>query len=397
MRILQRATKKMLRHPHAQVRGPEAIVYNPEACSIAPGQTALLPLTAMEARIWTVRMPNILFDARWIGNHGIGRFAAELQKQLPELEAFQARRRPWHPLDPVLLAAALRQRKPRLFFSPGYNSPLGWPGTFVFSLHDLNHLRVLDNSNAAKRAYYRMIIKPACHRAAFVLTVSEYSRQEICAWAEVGEERIVNVGNGVGLPFVAQGRKHEPGYPYFLYVGSHKVHKNLPRLLKAYAISGVGRHIRLVLTGTPDAGMLSLTKELDLEKSVTFIGFPNNDDLSAYYRGSVALVFPSLYEGFGLPPVEAMACGTPVLTSNVCAMPEIVGDAGILVDPTDLEAIADGIRSLAEDPSLLAALRHKGLARARRFTWEETGVKTRDVLEAALADAKLSPLRCSKS
>jgi glycosyltransferase involved in cell wall biosynthesis len=330
-------------------------------------------------------MHNVLFDARWIGNHGIGRFAAELQKQLPELEAFQARRRPWHPLDPVLLGAALLQRKPQLFFSPGYNSPLGWSGTFVFSLHDLNHLRVRDNSNTAKRAYYRMIIKPACHRAAFVLTVSEYSRQEICAWAKIGEERIINVGNGVGPPFVPLGRRHEPGHPYLLYVGSHKVHKNLPRLLKAYAISGVCRHIRLVLTGTPDKDMWSVTKELDLERCVTFIGFPSNEDLSAYYRGALALVFPSLYEGFGLPPVEAMACGTPVLTSNVCAMPEIVGEAGLMVDPTDPEAIADGIRRLAEDVSLIADLRRKGLARARRFTWEETAAKTLAVLQAALA------------
>jgi glycosyltransferase involved in cell wall biosynthesis len=330
----------------------------------------------------------ILYDARWIGNHGIGRFAGELQKHIPNLTAFQTKRRPWHPLDPVLLGYALLRRRPQLFFSPGYNSPLGWPGKFVFSLHDLNHLRVRDNSNAAKRAYYRVIIKPACHRAASVLTVSEYSKQEICAWAKIGEERIINVGNGVGPPFVASGTRYEPGYPYLLYVGSHKVNKNLPRLFQAYAASGVRNNVRLILTGQPDADMMRDLRNLSLADHVTFIGFPSNEDLSGYYRGALAVVFPSLYEGFGLPAVEAMACGTPVLTSNVCSLPEIVGDAGILVDPQDIEAIADGIRRLVEDASLIDDLRQRGLERARQFTWEKTAAKTSATLRSALADAK---------
>jgi glycosyltransferase involved in cell wall biosynthesis len=337
-------------------------------------------------------MPEVLYDARWIGNHGIGRFAKEVQQHLPDLVGFQARRRPWHPLDPILLGGALLRRNPRLFFSPGYNSPLGWPGAFVFALHDLNHLYVRDNSNAAKRAYYQMIIKPACHRASFVLTVSEYSRQDIRAWAKLSEDRIINVGNGVGPPFTPAGKVFQPGYPYFLYVGSHKVHKNLPRLLKAYAISGVRSDIRLILTGEPDEEMVRHVKELALEGRVTFIGSPSDVDLSSYYRGALALVFPSLDEGFGLPPVEAMACGTPVLTSNICSLPEIMGDSGLAVDPLNTDAIADGIRRLAENSTLNADLRRKGLARAGQFTWQKTAAKTFDALQVALAEAKLSPL-----
>jgi glycosyltransferase involved in cell wall biosynthesis len=337
-------------------------------------------------------MDNILYDARWIGNHGIGRFAAQVQQQVPELETFQALWRPWHPLDPVLLGVSLWRRNPRLFFSPGYNSPLGWPGRFVFSLHDLHHLCVADNSNAAKRAYYRTIIKPACHRAAYVLTVSEYSRQQICAWANVASEKIINVGNGVGPPFTSTGKRHAPGYPYLLYVGSHKVHKNIPRLLKAFAISGVRRDVRLVLTGEPGPDMLREVNDLGLAWQVTFVGFPSNEDLSAYYRGALALLFPSLYEGFGLPPIEAMACGTPVLTSNVCSLPEIVGDAAIVVDPLDLDAIAGGIRRLTEDSNLITDLRQKGFARARLYTWPKTAAKTIQVLQAASADVRLSPM-----
>ncbi len=150
-------------------------------------------------------MVEILYDARWIGNHGIGRFAGELLKLLPGLKPFQARRRPWNPLDPALLGAALWLRRPSLFFSPGYNSPMGWPYPFVFTLHDLNHLSVPENSNPVKRAYYKYVIRPACHKAAFMLTGSEYSRNEIQEWAKVEDEKIVSVGYGVGLPFSALG------------------------------------------------------------------------------------------------------------------------------------------------------------------------------------------------
>ncbi|PYX48739.1 MAG: glycosyltransferase family 1 protein [Acidobacteria bacterium] len=328
-------------------------------------------------------MLETLYDARWVGNHGIGRFAGELLKLLPRVIPFQSVRRPWHPLDPVLLGAALWKRNPRLFFSPGYNSPLGWPGRFIFTLHDLNHLRVPENSNAAKRAYYRYVIAPACHRAEYVLTVSEYSKAEIAAWAKVPEEKIINVGNGVGAPFSPAGPKYEPGYPYLLYVGSRKPHKNLPRLLKAYVDSGVLKDIRLVLSGEPDRQITAEISRLNLNGKVEFVALSGDVHLSEVYRGAVALLFPSLYEGFGLPPLEAMACGVPVLTSNVCSLPEVVGEAAVLVSPLNEEEIADGIRRLAENDSLRASLRMSGLMRAQKFTWSETARKTLEALKLA--------------
>jgi len=330
-------------------------------------------------------MTEVLYDARWIGSHGIGRFAGELYKRLPGLAPFQSRRRPWHPLDPALLGLTLWQKRPRLFFSPGYNSPVGWPNPFVFTLHDLNHLCVPDNSSAAKRAYYRHIIRPACHRAAFVLTVSEYSKGEIASWAKVKEEKILNVGNGVGLPFVSTGGRYEPGYPYLLYVGSWKPHKNLPRLLKAYSISAVRREARLVLCGNSDGNIFFTEIErLGLTGEVAFADSDADAELSAIYRGALAFVFPSLYEGFGLPPLEAMACGVPVLTSNVCSLPEVVGDAAVLVDPTDVEAIAQGIDRIVFDSDLRGELRRKGLARSAKFSWEETARKTSAALRMAV-------------
>ena len=328
-------------------------------------------------------MTAILYDARWIGNHGIGRFAGELQKAIPDLSPFHTRRHPWHPADPVFLGAALWRRNPKLFFSPGYNSPLGWPGSFIFTLHDLNHLCVSDNSNPLKRAYYRYVIRPACHRAEAVLTVSEYSKQEIIAWAKVNEDKVVNVGNGVGPPFSPTGRKYDPGYPYLLYVGSRKPHKNLPRLLKAYSIAGVRKDVRLVLSGEPDQEITGEIDRLDLRGDVVFRELLTDEPLSEAYRGAVAFVFPSLYEGFGLPPVEAMACGVPVLTSRVCALPEVVGDAALLVNPFDVEELADAIKRIVQDPPLRVRLKERGLSRARLFSWNETARRTSRALQLA--------------
>jgi glycosyltransferase involved in cell wall biosynthesis len=326
----------------------------------------------------------VTFDARWIGDHGIGRFAGELQKYLPGLIPYQAKRRPWHPLDPAILAMDLWRRRAKLFFSPGYNSPLQWPNPFVFTLHDLNHLCVKDNSSAMNRTYYRRLIKPACHRAAFVLTVSQYSKGEIAAWAGLRDDKIANVGNGVGAPFTSLGPKYDPGFPYVLYVGSHKPHKNLPRLLRAFAISRISNEVRLVMTGKPSPALQANVEKLNLAEKVVFVDSSNNEELACIYRGALALVFPSLYEGFGLPPLEAMACGVPVITSNVCSLPEVVGEAGILVNPLEVDAIADALCRIVQDSGLRAALRQSGLQRAKEFTWEQTAQKTKTVLQMAL-------------
>jgi glycosyltransferase involved in cell wall biosynthesis len=159
----------------------------------------------------------------------------------------------------------------------------------------------------------------------------------------------------------------------------------LPRLLKAYTTSGICEDVRLVMTGTPSVAMRLEIEALHLGKYVHFVGTKDNEDLASLYRGALALAFPSLYEGFGLPPLEAMSCGTPVVSSNVCSLPEVVGDAGILVDPLDVEAMAGSMRALAESSQLRADLRKKGLLRSQEFTWKKTACKTEEVLRLALS------------
>lgn len=329
-------------------------------------------------------MTEVLYDSRWIGNHGIGRFAAEVLQRLTYLVPFHAQRRPWHPLDPALLGITLRGLQPKLFFSPGYNSPVWWPGSFIFTLHDLHHLRVSEDSSVLKRSYYQHVIQPACHKAAAVFTVSEFSRHEIAEWARLDVQKIVNVGNGVGAPFGPTGRRLEPGYPYLLYVGSRKPHKNLPRLLQAYSLSRMRNEVRLVLSGCADKEILAHVERLGLLGDVVFIELTSNQALAEAYRGAMGFLFPSLYEGFGLPPLEALACGIPVVTSDVCSLPEVVGDAAILVNPHDVEEIACGIRRIVQDSTLRSQLRESGLRRAQLFSWNETARRTSVVIDRAL-------------
>jgi glycosyltransferase involved in cell wall biosynthesis len=143
----------------------------------------------------------------------------------------------------------------------------------------------------------------------------------------------------------------------------------------------------LVLTGMPDAVLHQQITALQLQDRVVYAGHLTEPDLAAYYRGAVALVCPSLYEGFGLPPLEAMACGTPVVTSNCTAVPEVVGESAVLVDPYDVEAIAWGIRRVVDDQELRQTLSHEGLARAQQFTWEQTAARVWQVLQEAAAEA----------
>ena len=333
-------------------------------------------------------MAVFLADYRWIGPHGIGRFARELRDRLPALHPLP---RCWpllHPLDPLILSGMLCWLRPQVYFSPGFNPPVHSPVPYVFTIHDLIHLRVPAEAGLAKQLYYRLVVCPAAQRAARVLTVSTYVQQEIVEWAGLPIERVVVVGNGVGPVFGPVGPQHTPGYPYIFYAGNHKPHKNLERLLQGFARSGLGHDVRLILTGAPAAALSQQLTALKLQERVVYAGPLTDTALAAYYRGALALVCPSLYEGFGLPPLEAMACGTPVVTSNLTALPEVVGDAAVLVDPYDVEAIAWGLQRVVEDSALRQALSHQGLARAQRFTWEQTAARVWQVLQEAAADTR---------
>lgn len=328
----------------------------------------------------TVRHSRFLIDDRWFGDHGIGRFAREVNKRLA-LRLLGATGQPWSSLDPFRLSLAMLQLPhDACVFSPGYNAPVFPFRPFLFTIHDLNHLDRTENSSFLKRLYYRLVIRRACRFAFRVLTVSEFSRQRIIDWAGLDAGQVVNVGNGVDACFNPQIIPHEFPYRYLLCVSSRKAHKNEARLLEAFSCAHIEADIHLVLTGQADEQMDQVCARLALVGRVHFIGQVSEAELPCWYRGAIALVFPSLYEGFGLPVIEAMACGTPVLTSNTTALPEIAGDAALLVDPVSVEEITTGIERLCHDSQLREQLCCKGLERAKRFSWDAVAGRVEAVL-----------------
>jgi glycosyltransferase involved in cell wall biosynthesis len=328
-----------------------------------------------------------LFDTRWLGRNGIGRFAAELLARTSGFSRIPLLGSPAAPLDPWKLRAQLREHAVDFFFSPGFNAPAAPSCPFAFCLHDLIHLRVPKWSTPLHGAYYECVVRSAVEHARTVLTVSEFSRGEVCEWARVPPERIVNVGSGVSPVFSPQGIRARLARPYFLYVGNHKRHKNLVRLLKAFAGSGLEHDFDLVLTGTPSAALRMRIAALGLSTAVEFTGSVPDVRLAELYRGATALLLPSLYEGFGLPAVEAMSCGTPVMASNAAALPETTGGAALSVDPLDEAAMSSAMLELATGGESVQGLRERGLVHARRFSWEAVAQRVAEVLPGMIGYA----------
>lgn len=328
------------------------------------------------------KYPPILFDARWVANHGIGRFASEMaQSTVLQKQAVFARGEfadIFSPLDPLKLASAMTKHS--WFLSPSYNCP-AWPvSRSLLTLHDLMHIRYPRYVNLKNRSYYQLLVRRVCRHAPLVFTVSEFSKGEICEWAGIPPENVVVIYNGVDSKFHpgvdAIGRDR----PYLLYIGDRKSHKNVEGILKAFSCAGLPEDVQLVLSGRAEARLSELAKKLGIASRLVFSGFIPEQALPGVYKGALALLMPSFYEGFGLPLLEAMAVGTPVLTSNCTAMPEVAGDAALLVDPSRIDDIAEGIRTIATNDPLRVRLSSLGLTRAKKFDWQSS----RETLDASL-------------
>jgi glycosyltransferase involved in cell wall biosynthesis len=326
----------------------------------------------------------IFADQRWIGNHGIGRFARHVLADL-DYRPVPLAGHPAAPLDAWHLAHALSGlTRNDLFFSPGYNSPLFCSSQFVFTIHDLSHIYCPENSSALIRLYYATVMKRACQRALSIFTVSEFTRSQIIDWSGVSPEKVFNIGCGVDPAYQPAGNSYGLQFPYLLCVSNRKRHKNEFRVVEAFAGAEIPKGMHLVFTGEPTAELAGCMERSHVTKRVYFTGAVPETDLPSLYRGAEALVFPSLYEGFGLPIVEAMRCGTPVVTANVTAMPETAGGAALLVDPTSVKQIANAMEQIVSDVSLRQQLRGKGLARSAEFSWASTAASARELLAGVI-------------
>jgi len=325
-------------------------------------------------------MSYVLIDSRWSGDHGIGRFSRVLDERLC-LPHLKITGKPSSPVDPFkLLIAMLKLPKDCAVLNPGYNAPLFVVRPYIFTILDLNHIDRPENSSFFKRLYYRLIMRRAVHNAFKVLTISEFSRQRILDWSNIDPSRVVNVSCGVDPRYNTTVKPYVPSFRYLLCVSNRRAHKNEPRIVEAFAKANIHTEIRLLFTGPASKQLIILCKHLGVENRVSFLGRIPEEDLPGLYRGAQLLLFPSLYEGFGLPVVEAMACGIPVITSNSTSLAEVAGDAAYLVDPTNTPEIAHAVERILADDDLRKNLVAKGLERAKAFSWDHVAARVQAVI-----------------
>lgn len=326
---------------------------------------------------------NIFIDNRWFGETGIGRYAREILNRKPASHRVTFLDRNWkikNPVSPWLLGEAANTSGADLFWSPGFMPPARCKIPYVVTIHDLIHLHY---GTSWHRLYYNQILRRLLRSASSIFTDSEYSRNEILTWSGLSAQRVRVIPLAVSDDFTSQSEIFRPGYPYILYVGNRRAYKNIHRLIEAFGRGCANCDIKLALSGFESPDLLMVAKKFGVAERLVFLGRIEEAELPAVYRGAVAVAYVSLYEGFGLPPLEAMACGTPVLASNVTSIPEVVGNAAVLVDPLNVEEIAEGLKCLTEDDTLRGRLRSLGLERASMFNWHKTAEITWNSLQEA--------------
>jgi glycosyltransferase involved in cell wall biosynthesis len=297
----------------------------------------------------------------------------------------------------VALRAALFKLRPAVFFAPDFNGLVQNPyGHSVPVLHDLTELKLsLTQTPAPKnlslylsdlrwRVYYQKL-----KRVPSIIAISHSAKQDACNLLGIPPERVHVIHHGVNHAVFRPGSGEGPYAmhpPYLLNIGARHTNKNQDRLLTAFAsVAAEYPDVHLYFAGpwhAPDHNWLTqAAQQHGLDKRVRHIGYVPDAELPGLYGNALAFVFPSLEEGFGLPVLEAMACGTPVITSDCSSLPEVAGDAALLVDPRQVSAIAGALRHLLRDPTLQTELRTLGLSHAKQFTWERTAEETLSVLQ----------------
>lgn len=306
----------------------------------------------------------------------------------------------------------LRRARIDVFHATFINVPLYSPAPMVVTLHDIRHPDLAVHWGAglprmaAKALYHELMTRHALRHAQGIITVSDFLRADAAGFAPAQQHKLRTVHHGVSALFTATAdadrdtavrERYDAAAPYFLFVGTLKPHKNLLTLLQAFA--QVRRQFRqphrLLIAAKNDRRYpqpRALVQELGMAEHVRFMDHVEKAHLPALYRGARGLVLPSYYESFGLPIVEAMACGAPVITSNRAAMPEIAGNAALLVDPSSTPSLADALLRLANDETCYADLHDKALRNAQRFSWSHCAAQHVVVYREAGRGAPKKPI-----
>lgn len=278
-----------------------------------------------------------------------------------------------------------------LFFSPHYPIPLFYRGRLAVTVHDLSHLVVPEIAgNSLKRLYAKTMMRNVRRRAALILTVSEFSRSELMRHTSGSRsDNIVTVHEGVSAEWFAIERTPLPEQPYIVYVGNVKPYKNVGRLVEGFLqvmeriphkLLIIGQYKGLI-TGESD-GFFARARTAG--ERIRFTGHVSQKQLMTYVAGADALVLPSLYEGFGFPPLEAMAAGVPALVARAASMPEICGDAVLYCDPLSVHDIAEKLVTVVSDEAVRSRLIQFGREQASKYTWEACAEQTARAIRAVL-------------
>ncbi len=300
---------------------------------------------------------------------------------------------------PLTLTRELRRRPVNLLHVQ-YTAPLWTPCPVVATIHDLSFEHLPQTFTRRSRAQLRLTVRRTARTASHLIASSEYSRRDIIETYNVKESRVSVTPLAAPNHFAPVTNKEELSRvratygikgDYILAVGSVQPRKNLPRLIAAYAnLRRTRTHVKLpALVFVGKLGWLyeetlRAVEEHKVSDDVLWTGYVPESDLPALYTGTLCFVYPSYFEGFGLPPLEAMQCGAPVIAGNQTSLPEVVGDAGLLIDPFNQQAIADALARVIDDASLRAEMRRKGLAQAEKFSWSRTAQLTLKAYERAV-------------
>ena len=259
----------------------------------------------------------------------------------------------------------------------------------LLTVHDLSFVRVPEAASPRLKAYLDVVVPRSVHRADHILADSQATKDDLMALYGTPSEKITVLLSGVDARFQhvddpSVRQKYKIGVrPYIFSVGTVQPRKNYVRLIHALAVlRSRGRDLDLVIAGGRgwlEGPIYAAVREAKMEDYVHFIGFADDDDLPALYSAALMTALPSLYEGFGIPVLESMACGTPVVTSNVSSLPEVAGDAALMVTPTDLDAIIATLQQLVDDQTLRSELAAKGLSRVQMFTWDRSAQQLRQI------------------
>ncbi|MBA7700736.1 D-inositol-3-phosphate glycosyltransferase [subsurface metagenome] len=319
---------------------------------------------------------------------GVDRYSQEMAKRL-NVKKIEGRR--YLSLIEAYQLSRLIRRQGDIIHLPNQNFAryaLFLNNPFIVTVHDVVRFCFgFDRETIIERILLKLDIR-GIKRASQIIAVSQNTRNDLIKYLKIPDNRISVIYNGVDHNIFKPYNIKLLDKPYILYVGSERPRKNLDRMFEAFAkLKGEFPELKLVKVGISGRSLkyrrntMRKLGSLGITRDVIFIDYPSELDLAYYYSSANLFAYPSLYEGFGLPPLEAMACGCPVITSNTSSLPEVVGEAGIMVNPYDTDSLTQAMRQVLTDDRLREDMVRKGLEQAKRFSWEKAARQTLEVYE----------------